>query len=109
MTFVLDHAVLKLTPEEKQLFGQLFAEADTEKVGVVMGEVAVKFFERTKVPSPVLGMIWQIADAENRGFLTSAGFCMVLRLIGHYQAGREPTQELAFKRMYNALKVPSVC
>jgi epidermal growth factor receptor substrate 15 len=29
--------------------------------------------------------------------LTMAGFCQVLRLIGHYQAGREPSPELAFR------------
>lgn len=39
--------------------------------------------------------IWQIADTENRGFLTPAGFSVALRLIGHAQAGREPTVELA--------------
>jgi epidermal growth factor receptor substrate 15 len=41
--------------------------------------------------------IWQIADKENRGFLTPAGFGIVLRLIGHAQAGREPTPELALQ------------
>ncbi|AEO71861.1 uncharacterized protein THITE_2124731 [Thermothielavioides terrestris NRRL 8126] len=42
--------------------------------------------------------IWQIADKENRGFLTPAGFGLVLRLIGHAQAGREPTAELALQQ-----------
>ena len=58
----------------------------------------MSFFERTGVSPNVLGEIWQIADTENRGLLTKPGFCMVLRLIGHYQAGREPTAELAFKQ-----------
>lgn len=93
----LNHPILNLTPDEKRIFSQLFAQADTEKLGVVTGEVAVKFFERTKLAPAILGEIWQIADTENRGLLTSSGFCMVLRLIGHYQAGREPTTELAFR------------
>lgn len=42
--------------------------------------------------------IWQIADNENRGLLTKPGFCVALRLIAHYQAGRNPSPELAFKR-----------
>ncbi|GME40474.1 EPS15-like protein [Neofusicoccum parvum] len=88
---------LNLTPEEKRVFGELFRQADTEQMGVVTGEVAVKFFERTKLPPQVLGEIWQIADTENRGLLTSSGFCQVLRLIGHYQAGKAPTPELAFQ------------
>jgi len=42
--------------------------------------------------------IWQIADKENRGLLTPSGFSVVLRLIGHAQAGRAPTEELALQR-----------
>ncbi|KAF2202304.1 hypothetical protein GQ43DRAFT_439804 [Delitschia confertaspora ATCC 74209] len=93
----LNHPILNLTHEEKRAFSYLFAQADTEKLGVITGEVAVKFFERTKLAPAVLGEIWQIADTENRGLLTSAGFCQVLRLIGHYQAGRDPSPELAFR------------
>ncbi|KAI1404399.1 hypothetical protein F4819DRAFT_123495 [Hypoxylon fuscum] len=88
---------LNLTPDEKRVYGQLFRQADTDNVGVVTGEVAVKFFEKTRLDSGVLGEIWQIADKENRGFLTPAGFGIVLRLIGYAQAGREPTPELAMQ------------
>jgi epidermal growth factor receptor substrate 15 len=95
-----DHPILNLTPEENRAFQYLFKLADTEKLGVITGEVAVKFFERTKLAPAVLGEIWQIADTENRGLLTSPGFCQVLRLIGHYQAGRDPSPELAFRREY---------
>ncbi|KAF2734867.1 hypothetical protein EJ04DRAFT_492668 [Polyplosphaeria fusca] len=93
----LNHPILNLTADEKRAFHYLFQQADTEKLGVVTGEVAVKFFERTKLAPAVLGEIWQIADTENRGLLTSSGFCQVLRLIGHYQAGRDPSPELAFR------------
>ena len=89
---------LNLAPDEKRAFQYLFQQADTEKLGVITGEIAVKFFERTKLAPAVLGEIWQIADTENRGLLTMAGFCQVLRLIGHYQAGRDPSPELAFRR-----------
>lgn len=93
-----ENNALNLSPEEKRAFQYLFQQADTEKLGVITGEVAVKFFERTKLQPAVLGEIWQIADTENRGLLTSVGFCQVLRLIGHYQAGRDPSPELAFQR-----------
>jgi hypothetical protein len=43
--------------------------------------------------------IWQIADTENRGFLTPAGFGVVLRLIGHAQNGRSPSVQVATQRM----------
>ncbi|KAL2396190.1 putative calcium-binding protein [Exophiala dermatitidis] len=89
------HPNLNLTPEEKRVYAQLLKEADPEGFGAVSGDVAVKFFERTKLPADVLGQIWQIADTENRGFLTPAGFGVVLRLIGHAQAGRPPSAQLA--------------
>jgi epidermal growth factor receptor substrate 15 len=89
---------LNLNPEEKRVYGQLFRQADTDGVGVVTGETAVKFFEKTRLDSRILGEIWQIADRENRGFLTPAGFGIVLRLIGHAQAGREPTPQMALQQ-----------
>lgn len=46
----------------------------------------------------MFGQIWQIADTENRGLLTPAGFGVVLRLIGYAQAGRDVSMELALKR-----------
>lgn len=89
---------LHLTPDERRLFGSLFAQADADKIGVVTGERAVTFFEKTKLPSEVLGEIWQLADTENRGLLTPAGFGIVLRLIGYAQAGRPVSREIALKR-----------
>ncbi|KAH6642361.1 hypothetical protein C7974DRAFT_99987 [Boeremia exigua] len=107
----LNQPVLNLTPDEKRVFQHLFQQADTEKLGVITGEIAVKFFERTKLAPAVLGEIWQIADTENRGLLTMAGFCQVLRLIGHYQAGRDPSPELAFRPAplpkFEGLNVPA--
>ncbi|KAI0392525.1 hypothetical protein F5Y17DRAFT_355196 [Xylariaceae sp. FL0594] len=89
---------LNLSPEEKRVYGLLFRQADTEGVGVVTGEVAVQFFEKTRLDSRILGEIWQIADRENRGFLEASGFGVALRLIGHAQAGREVTRELALQQ-----------
>ncbi|KAL6708329.1 hypothetical protein ACN47E_003253 [Coniothyrium glycines] len=107
----LNQPILNLTPEEKRVFQFLFQQADAEKLGVITGETAVKFFECTKLAPAVLGEIWQIADTENRGLLTMAGFCQVLRLIGHYQAGRDPAPELAFRAAplpkFEGLNIPT--
>ncbi len=50
-------ANLNLSAEEKRVFYQLFQAADTDGLGVVTGEVAVKFFEKTKLPPPILGEV----------------------------------------------------
>ncbi|PHH76644.1 hypothetical protein CDD80_1358 [Ophiocordyceps camponoti-rufipedis] len=91
-------ANLNLTPEEKRVYGDLFKQADPENLRVVTGDAALGFFDKTRLDSRILGEIWQMADRENRGFLTPAGFGIVLRLIGHAQAGREPRPELAFQQ-----------
>ncbi|KAF3931763.1 hypothetical protein ABW19_dt0201307 [Dactylella cylindrospora] len=86
---------LVLTPEEKKVFGQLFQAADTQNLGVITGELAVKFFEKSGLKPQVLGEIWGIADTENRGLLTKVGFSVALRLIGQAQNGQAPRPELA--------------
>lgn len=48
---------LNLSPEEKRVFGQLFRQADYDNVSVVTGEVAVSFFEKTRLDTRVLGQV----------------------------------------------------
>lgn len=50
-------ASLNLSTEEKRTYGQLFQQADTDGLGVVTGDVAVKFFERTRLDPGVLAQV----------------------------------------------------
>lgn len=86
---------MNLTNEEKRLFGQLFKQCDPESLGIVTGEVARTIFERSGLPPRVLGEIWQLADADNNGFLDQLGFSLALRLIGYAQNGKIPNLDLA--------------
>ncbi len=52
---------LRLMPDEKRLYDQLFRQADEGGVGVVTGDVAVQFFEKTRLDSRVLG---EVSDAR---------------------------------------------
>lgn len=61
LTRTPEHPNLHLSSEERRLFGQLFSTADTDKIGVVTGEVAVKFFEKTRLPPDVLGEVGAVA------------------------------------------------
>jgi len=51
------HPNLNLTSEEKKVHDQLFKEADPDGFGAVSGDVAVKFFEKTKLAPDVLGQV----------------------------------------------------
>ncbi|OLL24826.1 putative calcium-binding protein [Neolecta irregularis DAH-3] len=84
-----------LSAEERRAFGTLFRAADVDNLGVVTGDVAVRFFERSGLPPAILGEIWSIADASNQGFLAPHQFSVSMRLIGHCQAGRRPSIDLA--------------
>lgn len=51
------HPSLNLTAEEKRVYGQLMKDADPDGFGAVSGDIAVKFFERTKLAPDVLGQV----------------------------------------------------
>ncbi|KAI6036889.1 hypothetical protein BKA83DRAFT_684365 [Pisolithus microcarpus] len=85
------------TPAELVLVNQIFAQADTQKIGILTGEVAVKVFGGSKLPSTVLGEIWSIADEENNGYLTKKGVAVALRLMGHAQKGEKVDKSLLSK------------
>jgi hypothetical protein len=54
---------LNLSPEERRLFAQVFAACDTNDLGVVTGDVALKFFPgKTKLPSKILGEVSREMD-----------------------------------------------
>lgn len=57
ITFGAGHPNLNLTAEEKRVYVQLFRAADPDGFEVVSGDVAVKFFEKTKLPPDVLGQV----------------------------------------------------
>jgi len=56
LQYGLGHPNLNLTPEEKRVYKNLFNQADPDGVAV-SGDVAVKFFEKTRLPGEVLGQV----------------------------------------------------
>ncbi|KAK9460641.1 uncharacterized protein V1516DRAFT_604030, partial [Lipomyces oligophaga] len=86
---------ISLSSEERSLYSQLFRSLDVSNSGVISGDVARTLLERSGLSPLVLGRIWQIADAQNNGFLNHNGFAVALRLIGHVQNGQRLVPELA--------------
>ncbi|KAG1730581.1 hypothetical protein EDB19DRAFT_1740158 [Suillus lakei] len=85
------------TPAELALVNQIFAQADTQKIGILTGDVAVKVFQGAKLAPTVLGEIWSIADDDNNGFLTKKGVSIAVRLMGHAQKGQKVDKSLVNK------------
>lgn len=66
---------INLTAEEKKVFGQLFQAADTDNIGIITGEVAVKFFEKTRLEPRILGEVRffiYYTTSDRRSLLTAA-------------------------------------
>ncbi|KAG2158062.1 uncharacterized protein EDB93DRAFT_1199797 [Suillus bovinus] len=85
------------TPAELALVNQIFTQADTQKIGILTGDVAVKVFQGAKLAPTVLGEIWNIADDDNNGFLTKKGVSIAVRLMGHAQKGQKVDKSLVNK------------
>ncbi|OSX64638.1 hypothetical protein POSPLADRAFT_1166744 [Postia placenta MAD-698-R-SB12] len=82
------------SPAEVHLVNQIFAQADTQKLGVITGDAAVKIFSGSKLSPTVLADIWNLADEDNNGVLTRKGVAVAVRLLGHAQRGEQITEAL---------------
>jgi epidermal growth factor receptor substrate 15 len=87
-------AGFEASAQEQQVIKAVFSKADTQDLGVITGDEAVKVFAGSALPPTTLGEIWQLSDTENNGFLTETGLGIALRLIGWAQAGETPKKEL---------------
>ncbi|KAH9925263.1 uncharacterized protein B0H18DRAFT_1009330 [Fomitopsis serialis] len=85
------------TPAEVALVNQIFTQADTQKLGVITGDAAVKIFNGSKLTPSVLAEIWNLADEDNNGVLTRKGVAVAVRLLGHAQRGEKMTEALVLK------------
>ena len=86
------------TPAEVAVINQIFAQADTQKLGVITGEAAVKIFSGSKLSPTVLAEIWSLADEDNNGVLTRKGVGVAIRLLGHAQRGEKVSDALVTQR-----------
>lgn len=92
------------TAQEQQLIKTVLAKADTQDLGVVTGDEAVKVFAGSGLSPTILGEIWQLADVHNNGFLTDSGLGIALRLIGWAQAGENPKKELVARGVLRVVR-----
>jgi epidermal growth factor receptor substrate 15 len=79
---------LNLSADEKRVYGQLFRQADTDNVGVVTGEIAVKFFEKTRLDSRILGEVSGAMKSK------SSYGQELTRITNTLRSGRSPTRRI---------------
>ena len=86
------------TPSESALVNRIFTLFDTQKFGVLTGDVAVKAFAGANLSPTHLGEIWNIADEDNNGWLSRKGVSIAVRLIGWAQKGEKVSKDLLGRR-----------
>jgi epidermal growth factor receptor substrate 15 len=87
-------ATFSLTSPETALVNQIFSTFDSQKLGVLTGDVAVKAFSGANLPPTVLREIWTISDEDNKGWLSRRGVSIAVRLMGWAQKGEKVSKDL---------------
>jgi epidermal growth factor receptor substrate 15 len=75
------------SPEEAMLADAIMIEGGKYQYGVLDGEAAREVFRRSGLDNRTLATIWELVDAECRGFLVEKGVLRMLRLISCAQRG----------------------
>ncbi|KAJ1661209.1 hypothetical protein GGF38_003793, partial [Coemansia sp. RSA 25] len=78
----------KPTEREQRAYAYLLSLNDADNEGLVRGQFAVPFFQKSGLADAVLGGIWQLADTDSKGHLTAQEFSVAMKLISLAQAHR---------------------
>ncbi|KAI1319612.1 hypothetical protein EDD11_003605 [Mortierella claussenii] len=81
-------------PISRDSTGTIRRRADKDQSGFITGADAVPFFAKSGLSPQVLGQIWLIADADQKGVLGQQGFSIAVKLIAHAQNGKTPSPAL---------------
>ncbi|XP_061776838.1 epidermal growth factor receptor substrate 15-like 1 isoform X1 [Nerophis ophidion] len=66
-----------------------YRQLDPVSSGKVSAGDAAQFLKKSGLSDNTLGKIWDLADAERKGYLDKRGFFIALRLVASAQAGHE--------------------
>ncbi|KAK9789563.1 hypothetical protein WJX73_008365 [Symbiochloris irregularis] len=84
--------------DQKELYHTWFRIADEDGDGKVLGQDAVKFFQRSGVLQPLLAKVWTLSDSARRGYLDEKSFYKAMEFISIAQQTGEVSVD-AYTRM----------
>ncbi|KAJ2614148.1 hypothetical protein H4S08_001849 [Coemansia sp. RSA 1365] len=106
------------TGREQGAYAYLLSLVDPQKEGVIRGQAAVPFFQKSRLPDATLGGIWQLADTDSKGHLTPHEFSVAMKLISLAQAQKPvalvniadevPLPDMEGVQLQHALTSPSI-
>lgn len=75
--------------EEKRLVRSILDKYDKDSHCIFTGDAANAFIRHAGVSSEILGEIWEICDAQTKGFLTKEELSLFIRLLGYAQVDHD--------------------
>eukprot|EP00894_Picocystis_sp_ML_P005413 jgi/Pico_ML_1/55930/g1540.t1 len=103
----MDPALAKMYDDTPPQFAAWFRAADRDKDGLVNGNEAVEFFNKSGLPTAVLAKIWVLADQNRSGTLKQKDFNRAMWLISVAQAGHDPSPA-ALEKLKGELPLPNL-
>ncbi|KAG9159983.1 hypothetical protein Leryth_005719 [Lithospermum erythrorhizon] len=86
--------ISRCSVENKKIYQQWFAFADSDGDGRITGTDAISFFSMSNLSRPELKQVWAIADSKRLGFLGFKEFVTAMQIVSLAQAGHEIGSEL---------------
>ncbi|KAF8184982.1 hypothetical protein K438DRAFT_1766106 [Mycena galopus ATCC 62051] len=78
----------QFTPQDRAKFQNMFLKSGPGPDGLLSGEKAQEVFVKSKLPNETLGLIWNLADTQDRGQLDSTDFAIGMYLIQATMTGQ---------------------
>lgn len=104
----LDPRGFAVNLDRDTLYSSWFDLADTDHDNKLTGPDAVKFFERSGLPRPVLAKVWALADSSRKGYLDPATFTKAMDLISIAQSSGDVSAELYRQKSAKPIETPQL-
>ena len=76
-----------LTPDKVAQFAGLFERQSLAPGNLLPGDQAKQIFEKSALPNETLGLVWQLADSEQRGAFMLHEFVIAMHLLNALKTG----------------------
>ncbi|KAL3143092.1 hypothetical protein ABBQ38_003366 [Trebouxia sp. C0009 RCD-2024] len=104
----LDPRGFSVTVDRDTLYSSWFQLADADHDNKLTGPDAVKFFERSQLPRPVLAKVWALADNARKGYLDQATFAKAMDMISIAQSTGDISADIYRQKSAKPIETPQL-
>ncbi|DBA71146.1 hypothetical protein WJX79_000852 [Trebouxia sp. C0005] len=104
----LDPRGYSITLDRDTLYSSWFQLADTDHDNKLTGPDAVKFFERSQLPRPILAKVWALADNARKGYLDPSTFAKAMDMISIAQSTGDISADIYRQKSAKPIETPQL-